>query len=43
MNCIGNKNKNKERYFEIVLPNQYDPQEIETYCFNHFLKLEGIK
>ena len=42
MNCIGNKNINKERYFEIVLPNQFDPQEIETYCFNHFCKLEGF-
>ena len=36
------KMNNKERYFEIVLPNQFDPQEIETYCFNHFLKLERL-
>tara|TARA_R100000353_G_scaffold69106_1_gene53435 strand:- start:173 stop:784 length:612 start_codon:yes stop_codon:yes gene_type:complete len=43
MNNVDNKFiESKERYFEIVLPNQYDPEEIENYCFNHFLKLEGL-
>ena len=43
MNNIGNKNINKERYFEIVLPNKTDPEVVENYCFNHFCKLEGFK
>ena len=33
------KMNDKTRYFEIVLPNESSPELIETYCFEHFLKL----